>query len=94
MPRARRAPTWCWTSTRRRPTVRAAQGRLRATHVFLRESILYGAFVRARRALNRRKWRWFPARAAAEAADNEPQPEPEAHPAAEPATPEPAVRTP
>jgi hypothetical protein len=94
MPRARRAPTWCWTSTRRRPTVRVAQGRLRATHVFLRESILYGAFVRARRALNRRKWRWFPARAAAEAAANEPQPEPEAHPAAEPATPEPAVRTP
>ena len=35
-------------------TVRAAQGRLSALRVFLRKSILYGAFVWARRALNGR----------------------------------------
>ena len=43
-------------------TVRAALGRLSALSVFLWRSILYGAFVWARRALNRRKRR-FPSRA-------------------------------
>ena len=43
-------------------TVRAALGRLSALSVFLCESVLYGAFVWARRALNGRKRR-FPARA-------------------------------
>jgi hypothetical protein len=43
-------------------TVRAAQGRLSALSVFLWKSILYGAFVWARRALKDQKRR-FPARA-------------------------------
>jgi hypothetical protein len=43
-------------------TVRARSGRLSALSVFLCKSLLYGAFVWARRALNRRKWH-FPARA-------------------------------
>ena len=38
------------------------RGRLSALSVFLCKSVLYGAFVWARRAPNRRKWR-FPARA-------------------------------
>jgi hypothetical protein len=42
--------------------VRAILGRLSAISVLLCESVLYGAFVWARRALNSRK-RWFPARA-------------------------------
>ena len=45
-------------------TVRARPGWLSAPSVFLCKSILYGAFVRARRALNGRKRR-FPARAGA-----------------------------
>jgi hypothetical protein len=44
------------------PTVRARPGRLSALSVFLLKSILYGAFVWARRVLNRQKRR-FPARA-------------------------------
>ena len=43
-------------------SVRAAPGRLSALGVFLCKSVLYGAFVWARRALNRQKRR-FPARA-------------------------------
>jgi hypothetical protein len=43
-------------------SVRAARGRLSALGVFLCKSVFYGVFVWARRALNRRKWR-FPARA-------------------------------
>jgi hypothetical protein len=43
-------------------TVRAVPGRLSAISIFLYKSGLYGAFVWARRALNRRKRR-FPARA-------------------------------
>jgi hypothetical protein len=43
-------------------TVRAVPGRLSAISVFLCKSVLYGAFVWARRALNRPKRR-FPARA-------------------------------
>ena len=46
----------------RRNTVRAAEGRLSALSVFLLKSILYGAFVWARRALNGQKRR-VPARA-------------------------------
>ena len=45
-------------------TVRARRGRLSALSVFLLKSILYGAFVWARRALNSEKRR-FPARAVA-----------------------------
>ena len=43
-------------------TVRARPGRLSAISVFLCKSVFYGAFVWARRALNRQKRR-FPARA-------------------------------
>jgi hypothetical protein len=43
-------------------TVRAVPGRLSAISIFPCKSVLYGAFVRARRALNRQKRR-FPARA-------------------------------
>jgi hypothetical protein len=43
-------------------TVRARPGRLSALCVFHSKSVLYGGFVWARRALNRRKL-WFPARA-------------------------------
>ena len=46
-------------------TVRAAQGRLSALSVFHRKSVLYGASVWARRALNSQK-RWFSARAVAQ----------------------------
>jgi hypothetical protein len=42
--------------------VRAAQGRLSALRIFLCKSVLYGAFVWARRALKHQK-RLFPARA-------------------------------
>ena len=63
-PRISYAPT-------RAMTVRAAQGRLSAIRLFLWKSILYGAFVWARRALNSRKWR-FPARAVAGAARRRP----------------------
>jgi hypothetical protein len=45
-------------------SVRAVPGRLSALSVFLCKSVLYGAFVWARRALNSRKRR-FPARAVA-----------------------------
>ena len=46
-------------------TVRAHLGRLSALSVFHSKSVLYGAFVWACRALNRKKWR-FPARAGSE----------------------------
>ena len=49
----------CFCSPR---SVRAVPGRLSAIRVFLCKSVLYGAFVWARRALNSRKRR-FPARA-------------------------------
>ena len=48
--------------TARPPSVRAAPGRLSAISVFLCKSVLYGASVWVRRALNSRKRR-FPARA-------------------------------
>ena len=48
-------------------TVGALLGRLSALRVSPSESLLHGAFVWPRRALNRRNW-WFPARAVAEAA--------------------------
>jgi hypothetical protein len=43
-------------------SVRACPGRLGALSVFHSKSVLYGAFVWARRPLNSHKWR-FPARA-------------------------------
>jgi hypothetical protein len=46
-------------------TVRATRGRLSVLSVFLCKSVLYGAFVWARRALNRRKRRFSAPRAAA-----------------------------
>ena len=46
-------------------TVRAAHGRLSALSIFLCESVLYGAFVWARRALKSPKL-WFSARAGSE----------------------------
>ena len=46
-------------------TVRAAEGRLSAPRVLRRKSVLYGGFVWARRALNRRNWRFPAPRAAA-----------------------------
>jgi hypothetical protein len=48
------------------PTVRTRPGRLSALSVLHRKSVLYGAFVRARSALNSPKWR-FQARADAHA---------------------------
>jgi hypothetical protein len=46
-------------------TVRAAHGRLSALSVFLCESVLYGAFVWARRAL-KSPTLWFPVRVGSE----------------------------
>jgi hypothetical protein len=61
----RPSPHGPWSNTSgwtRRSTVRARPGRLSAISVFLCKSVLYGAFVWARRALNIQKRR-FPARA-------------------------------